>query len=205
MSEGLSARPRPSRRSATFGRGTPLRLGAIVALSPIFFAGAAAAQDLPTAPPTQVSDSVQAMMTEYQQTQQRLGELQVQAINADSRLEAHRSSIDTMVIDAMAEVNPDTPGHIERLDELSEQALEAQQARDMETLQTLVNEATTLRQELDAAQSEALKREDIQAEIQSFEEELATAVLEIDPEADQLMDRLDELAEALSAAGPGDI
>jgi len=44
----------------------------------------------------------------------------------------------------------------------------------------------------------------VQAEIQSFETDLMAKTVEIDPEATELLTRMEELAELLSVGGPGD-
>ncbi len=177
----------------------PILIGALVLVGPAF------AQDAPTAPETQEpSDATQTLMAEYQEVQQRLGQLQVQAIQEHEELELRRSEIDDMVTAAMAEINPEAEAHIARLEVLSGEAMAAQQAQDRETLQSVMAEAATLRSELDEAMAQAIQREDVQAEIQSFEEELMARVVEIDPEAPDLLARMEELAEALSPSGPGD-
>ncbi len=158
--------------------------------------GAAGAQAAP--------DPSEALIAEYQETQQRLGQLQVQAIQENSELEDRRSAIDDLVTAAIFEINPAAEAHMARLGELNEQATAAQQAQDMEALQSLMTEAMGLRSELDAAQAEAIQRPDVRAQIESFETDLMAVVVEIDPEAMSLETRLEELAEVLSASGPGD-
>ena len=70
----------------------------LVALAVLFTAGGAAAQALP--PAAGPSDPSQAAMAELQQTQQQLGQLQIQAISGSTELEAQRSTIDEMLLDA---------------------------------------------------------------------------------------------------------
>ena len=147
--------------------------------------------------------SPDALMLEYQQVQARLGQLQVQVIQENVELEVWRSEIDEMVTAAMREINPDTEAHIARLDVLSQEAASAQQAQDATVIQTLMTEVMSLRSELDAAQTAAVQREDVQAEIQSFEAGLMAKVSEIDPEAMDLFARLEELEGILGAGGPG--
>ncbi len=141
-------------------------------------------------------------MAEYQQVEARLGQLQVQVIQEDAELQTRRSAIDEMVLAAMVEINPESQAHIDRLSELSEEATVAQQAQDNESMQSIMNEAMTIRSALDAAQSEAILREDVRSEIQSFEEVLMEKVVEIDPEARDLVIRLEELAAELTEATP---
>ena len=57
--------------------------------------------------------------------------------------------------------------------------------------------------ESDGKQAQAIEREDVQAEIQSFETDLMAKAVEIDPEAMEVLARMEELAELLSVGGPG--
>lgn len=153
-------------------------------------------------PPAQ-APSPQALMAEYQQVQSRLGRLQAQVIQADAELEARRSGIDELVTAAMNEIDPETDAHIARLEVLSQEAMEAQRAQDSAVMETLMTEVASLRSALGAAQAAAIQRDDVQREIQSFEADLMLKVAEVDPEAPQLLARLEELEEILSAGGPG--
>ena len=191
--------PCPSRLTALFD----LRRGpAIAFLLTMLIADPAVAQD--PNPTQDVPDPNEALFTEYQQLQQRIGQLQVQAIQENGELETRRTAIDEMLMAAMIEINPETEAHIARLEALSEEAIVAQQAQNMEALQPLMAEAMGLRAELEDAQAQAIERENVQAEIQSFETDLMAKAVEIDPEATELLARMQELAELLSVAGPGD-
>ncbi len=147
--------------------------------------------------------SPEALMAEYQEVQSRLGQLQVQVIRENAELEAHRSAIDELVNVAMREADPETDAHIARLEVLSEEAMAAQRTQDSATMQTLMGEIVQLRSALNAAQAAAVAREDVRSEIESFEAALMLKLREVDPEAPGLAARLDELAEILSAGGPG--
>ena len=191
--------PSLSRLTALFD----LRRGpAIAFLLTMLIASPAVAQD--PNPTQDVPDPNEALFTEYQQLQGRLGQLQVQAIQENGELETRRTEIDEMLMAAMIEINPETEAHIARLEVLSEEAIVAQQAQNVEALQPLMAEAMGLRSELEDAQAQAIELEHVQAEIQSFETDLMAKAVEIDPEATELLARMQELAELLSAAGPGD-
>ena len=191
--------PSLSRLTALFD----LRRGpAIAFLLTMLIASPAVAQD--PNPTQDVPDPNEALFTEYQQLQGRLGQLQVQAIQENGELETRRTEIDEMLMAAMIEINPETEAHIARLEVLSEEAIVAQQAQNVEALQPLMAEAMGLRSELENAQAQAIELEHVQAEIQSFETDLMAKTVEIDPEATELLTRMEELAELLSVGGPGD-
>ena len=191
--------PSLSRLTALFD----LRRGpAIAFLLTMLIASPAVAQD--PNPTQDVPDPNEALFTEYQQLQGRLGQLQVQAIQENGELETRRTEIDEMLMAAMIEINPETEAHIARLEVLSEEAIVAQQAQNVEALQPLMAEAMGLRSELEDAQAQAIELEHVQVEIQSFETDLMAKAVEIDPEATELLTRMQELAELLSIGGPGD-
>lgn len=177
------------------------RAPAIVFLWMLLVSSPALAQD--PGPAQSAPDSTEALFAEYQQVQERLGLLQVQTIQQNVELEARRTAIDEMLMAAMIDINPEAEAHIERLDVLSEEAIVAQRAQDTEALRSLMAEAAGLRFELEAAQAQAIEREDVQAEIQSFETDLMAKAVEIDPEAMEVLARMEELAELLSVGGPG--
>ena len=188
-----------SRATALFD----LRRGpAIAFLLTMLIAGPTVAQD--PNPTQDTPDPNQALFTEYQELQQHLGQLQEQAIQENGELETRRTAIDEMLMTAMIEINPETEAHIARLEVLGEEAIVAQRAQNAEALQPLMAEAMGLRSELEDAQAQAIEREDVQAEIQSFETDLMVKAVEIDPEATELRARIEELAELLSVGGPGD-
>jgi hypothetical protein len=149
-----------------------------------------------------VDDSTAALFQEYQSTLDQLGQLQVQALQTDTSLEEHRSSIDTLIISTMSAIDPATPGNIQRLDSLAAEARAAQQASNNAGVQALMGSMMTLRGELEAAQSEAMQRPDVQSAIQRFEEAMLAAILLIDPGAGALQARLDELEAALATVLP---
>lgn len=178
---------------------------AITLLSLLVVAASASAQGAPPqGQPPAVDDSTQAMVQEYQEKSMELGELQNQALEENEALMTRRDEITEIVNATIIEINPEAEGQMARLDELQQEAVAAQEAQDMETLQALVNEAQGLQSSLQAAQAEALQREEVASEIEAFEADLMAAMVAIDPEAEDIIARLDELSAALNvAAGPG--
>jgi hypothetical protein len=171
-------------------------------VGPAFAVSAQVPAPPPPAGANAVDDSTAALFQEYQSTLQQLGQLQVQALQTDASLDEHRSSIDTLIIATMAQVDPGTHANIERLDSLAAEARAAQQARNNAAVDALMGPMMTLRGELEAAQSEALQQPQVQSAIQGFEDAMLAAIVAIDPGAAALQARLDELEEALSTVLP---
>jgi hypothetical protein len=186
----------------TNGR-TPVVLAVLsLSIAPALAVSAQTPAPPPPAGANAVDDSTAALFQEYQSTLQQLGQLQVQALQTDASLEAHRTTIDTLIITTMADIDPETRPNIERLDSLAAQARAAQQARDNAAVDALMGPMMTLRGELEAAQSEALQRPEVQSAIQGFEDAMLAAIVAIDPGAAALQARLEELETALSSVLP---
>ncbi len=168
----------------------------------VVFASPVYAQDMPVPPQQDVPDEVQEMMEEFQEMQQRFMQIQSQVLQMNPELQERQAAIGDLVNEAMAELNPAAEEQVSRLQQLEQEAAMAQQEEDMERLQELINEAQGLQAELQAAQAQALEQDHVQQEIDSFQDDLLDEMIEMDPEAGQILDRLDELAQQLGAQGP---
>lgn len=171
-------------------------------------AGAAQAQQpMPVpggeAPGQQLPDSLQEMLQEAQATQERLQGLQEQALAENEALQEQQAELREMVDAAMREAEPRFDDHIQRMEELEQEALAAQQSQDGERLQDLMAEAQSLSMTLQAAQSRAMQAPGVQEEIEAHQESLLEEMTRLDPETPQLIERLAELGETLRAAGIG--
>ena len=197
----LQRSPAAASRTPLPASARPGRALALLVLPLALFARDTGAQTPPRSAPE--PGSPQALMTEYQEIQSRLGQLQVRVIRENAELAAHRSAIDELVTSAMRDFDAETDTRIARLDELGAEAMAAQRAQDAEAVQALMGEIAQHRTALNAAQAAAVAREDVRSEIESFEAALMARLREIDPEAPELQARLDELAEILQTGAPG--
>lgn len=145
---------------------------------------------------------MQSVVAELQQIQQRLAPIQAEAMETPALQEAQQV-LEQMVQEAMAE-DPTVAERIDRIQALQREAGEAQAAGDEETLQRLAGEAQQIQTALMAAQEEALERPAIAARLEAFQDALEARMLEIDPDAGDLLERFVELQERLAAAMMGD-
>lgn len=151
-------------------------------------------------------DSVQEMIQEYQELQNRLGSIQEQAIEQNEELQEERDQLQETVEDAMREARPGVDEDLERMEELQEEMTAAQEAQDREAMMQLSSEAQQLRMDLQEAQSQALENPDVQDEIEAFQDHLMEEMAQVDSETEDLVARLDTLTEQLQEiqqAGPG--
>jgi len=172
---------------------------AVLLLSiPLFAAPLAARQAPLPEPPAEV----QQMMAEYQEIQQRYSQIQTQAFMASTELQERQVEINDLVVEAFFSAYPQAEAQIARLDELQAEAMAAQEARNVELLGQLMGEAGMLQEQLQAQQERVLESDSVKPHIDSFEADLMALMVNIDPEAQQMRTRLDELAVLLTAAMP---
>ncbi len=156
-----------------------------------------------TPPPQQqqeLPDSVQEMMAEFQEKQAALQEIQTQAVQASDELQGMQMAIQEQIEEAMRAIEPEMDDIIEQLQAMEAEAQAAQQAEDMERLQALMTEAQALDGRLQQAQAQALERDDIQESIEEYQEVLMVEMLEIDPEAEVLLEEVEALADRIESA-----
>ncbi|TVP77214.1 MAG: hypothetical protein EA352_04125 [Gemmatimonadales bacterium] len=141
----------------------------------------------------QMDEEMMALMTEAQELQQRIAPVQDEAMQ-DEELAARLTEIQQKVESAMDEEAPEL---MARMDELESEFMTAQEAGDQERQEELGMEFQQLQMELQTTQQSVLEREDIQADIQTFEDMQRERMIEIDPEAGEILDRIEEIYEQL--------
>lgn len=167
-------------------------LAALLAAAPV------AAQDAPPTMQQQVPDSIQELIVEFQELEQRLGALQQQALAGNEELQEQQLELRQLVQQVMHEIDPQFEARVERLQALEQEAMAAQEAQDMETLQQLIGEAQTLQAGLQETQEEAMESPQVQQELEVFQAAMLDEMTRHDPEAPELIERLEELAEQIS-------
>lgn len=151
-------------------------------------------------PPTQqqLPDSVQELLTEFQEKRTRLQQIQQRALEESEALQEEQAGIQQKVETAMAEIDPGFRQRVERLGELQTEAQAAQAEQDQEAVSALVAEGQQIQASLAQTRDSALQREDIQSDLSDFQAHLLEEMVRIEPEAETLIVRLEELAERLS-------
>lgn len=138
-------------------------------------------------------DSVQRLLAEFQQVQQRLGAIQEKALEANPVLAERQDSVRDVVESVMVEMNPALEARIDRLDEIEDSATVAREASDTARVMELLGEARQIQSNLQQSQTRAMQRDSVAREVQGFRERLLTAMREVDPETDRLLKRLREV------------
>lgn len=171
--------------------------------------GALAAQEpapapAPAAPtaPEGPSAELQGWLIELQQLHGRLEAIQAQAL-ADPTLSAQQEELGTSIRAAMEAIDPALPQSMTRIQALESEAATAQQAGDQARLEQIGAEAQQIQAQFLNAQQQALQKPELAAQVEAFQVTLEAKMKEVDPEAEQLIARFQELEQKLSAAMQG--
>jgi 2',3'-cyclic-nucleotide 2'-phosphodiesterase (5'-nucleotidase family) len=130
-----------------------------------------------------------ALIMEAQGIQQRLGMLGDEVMQ-DPAMMAQLEALQDRIDDALRRVAPDAMAAMEGF---QAEFAEAQANGDQATMQRIQADAQVAQAELQEAQQDVLSRPEIAAAIDAFEEAQRSRMLELDPEAADLMERLDEI------------
>lgn len=137
----------------------------------------------------QMDPEAMALMTEAQELQQRLAPVEQEAMQ-DEALSSQLEQIQDQIEAAMRDENPEL---FEQMEQLEAEFMAAQEAGDDQRAQEIGMEAQGIEAELQAVQQDVLERPDIRGPIDEFEEARRTKMIEIDSEAGEIMDRLEEI------------
>lgn len=143
------------------------------------------------------AEGQQELMTELRQVNQQLAGIEQQAMQ-DPELQEQRAATEATVIAAMTELDPETEQKLDRMGDLQSELQTAQQEGDQEEMGSLLQEQRQLEQSLQQTQAQALEKEEVAASLESFRESLVSAMIEIDPTAEQLLERQEELQTELT-------
>jgi hypothetical protein len=141
--------------------------------------------------PAAPSPEVQGWIAELQDLQARLGPIQREALQ-DESLRAAQMEVSEMVQQAVAE-DPALADLPARAADIQARADAAVQDGNEAQLQAVMAEAQQLEQRLAMAQNAALERPEIAARMEAFQARLQGRMIQIEPEAEVLIQRFEEL------------
>jgi hypothetical protein len=154
------------------------------------------AQQAPAMSPA-LRDTLQTLLAEAQQIQQRLAALQQQAIEANKELSAERDSIEQQIEATVVATDSQAAGRMARLKVLEAQFDSAQAAQDTAKLQSVVMEAQALNQQVQRERMAAMQQDSIAARIDAFRQKLLAGMRKIEPRTDSLIARVEAIAARL--------
>lgn len=141
----------------------------------------------------------QELVKEYRSVQQKLAMIQQKAMK-DTALRARQQHLQQTVRSTMQEIDPKTEDRIDSLQSLQKELRAAQQAKDTAKLRKAFVSYQTLQQELQQTQRQAIQRDSISRQLDAFRSQLVSKMKEVDPTADSLLDRRDDLTARMKAA-----
>lgn len=144
-------------------------------------------------PPQEMDPEMIGYIMEIQQIQQKLEPIQREALQ-DETLARQLEAIQHRVETSMREEGTELFG---RIDSFQTEMAEAEAADDQERIQSLMIEAHSIQQEVQALQAAVLRRPEISEPLADFEAAHRARMIEIDPEAEPLLERVDELMASL--------
>lgn len=144
----------------------------------------------------------QELMAELQQVNQELVGIRQRAMQ-DPELQQEQAATEEKVIAAMTEVDPEAQQKLDRIQQLQGELQTAQQEGDQEKMGSLLQERRQLEQSLQQAQAQAMEQQEVAAAVESFRQSLVAAMKEVDPKAEQLLQRQEELQAELMDPGAG--
>jgi len=137
----------------------------------------------------EMDPQMMALMIEAQQLQQELAPIQEAALQ-DEALAGQLEALQGRLESAMREENAEL---LDQMQELEQEFLAAQASGDEARAQEVGTEAQAVAMELQALQEAVMSRPDIRQSIEDFEEAQRARMLEVDPEAGEIMDRIDAI------------
>lgn len=149
--------------------------------------------EAPVMPQQAMDPAVMATIAEIQEIQQRLEPIQREALQ-DEALASQLADIQSRVETAMREEDAELFG---RIDRLQAQVAAAEEAGDQEGMQALMIQAQAIQQDVQALQAAVIERPEIREPVAEFEVAHRARMIQIDPEAEPLLDRMDELVASL--------
>jgi hypothetical protein len=144
----------------------------------------------------QQEDQDQAWAMELQQIHVRLQALQERALEAED-LRQQRDETTALLRAVMVEIDPEVGPALDRLEAMMDEVLEAQDAGDVQRIVALSEEAQSIQPRIARAQAQAVQREDVREQIESFQQNLRARMIQMDGDAEALLARALELEQRL--------
>jgi hypothetical protein len=139
--------------------------------------------------PQGMDPATMQLVMEIQTIQQQLEPTQ-QAALQDEALASQLEVLQARVDAAMREENAEA---VDRMERLRAELDEVAASGDQERMQMLMMEGQVLQQEMQVIQAAVFERPDIRGPIEEFEAAHRARMIQIDPEAGALIDRMEEL------------
>jgi hypothetical protein len=139
---------------------------------------------------------VQQLVTEAQQLQAQLQPVQQRALN-DPAIQQEQQEVEDQVRSRIEDADPENAERLDRMEQLLAEAAVAQENGDEQKIAALTSEAQELQPHIQAAQQQALADPGIAERLSIFQENVRMKMIEIDPEAREVLARLSAIEQRL--------
>jgi len=177
----------------------PPRIALAVAGLALLAATPLAAQD---SGPANQDESVQQLRQELQQVGQQVAQLRQKALQ-DSTIQQEQLALQQVIEKKMNTIDGKTSDRTQRMGEIRTALQKARQAQDTTKLRSLITEAQQIQAQLRQTQMKAMQDEEIATQLDTFRSDLIGQMKEIDPRADSLMSRMQELQKEIQQQAAG--
>lgn len=140
----------------------------------------------------QQMQKMQQMQQELQQVQKQLRGIRQKALQ-DSSIREQRLALQETVRGAMTEIDPDLASKEDTLNALQRRLRQAQQSQDTAQLRSLMTRGRQVQQQVQAVRDTVLQRDSIANQLEQFRQDLNDKMVEIDPNAAELIERRDSI------------
>lgn len=168
----------------------------------LFVACLAAAFAITSAPAQQQGQTDQSQQqansprAELQQIVEQLQPLEQQAIQENESLMTRAQELQGTINEAMRDENAE---FMDRFEELQQELQQAQENQDSEQMQQLMGEWQQAQVTFQEVRAEVMRRDEISEQVESFADDIEAQIIEIDPEAEELIERRDSLVEEIES------
>ncbi|QIT57176.1 hypothetical protein HC341_07840 [Aquisalimonas sp. 2447] len=138
---------------------------------------------------------------ELQQIQQRLAEVQQQALEDNPGLEAQRDELEDLVVRKMEEAGYDPDSSMETLENVQGQIQD--ESLSDEERQQMLQEAQQAQQDLQEAQQVAMQDDEVVEAQQAFQDDLMDAMRDIEPDTDEMIEDFQRIQEEMQGGMGG--
>lgn len=149
----------------------------------------------------QTGESEEDLYQEYMTLNQQLQTTQSEALE-DPEIAKLSDEFYSLLDDKMCEIDPAAEDLIKQREKIVEDYENAQENNDQEKLQKLQQDYQKLNSEIDGIQQEALQDEKIQQKQQEMETSVIEKMIEIEPETEERINRLQEVQGQLQENSP---
>jgi uncharacterized coiled-coil DUF342 family protein len=139
---------------------------------------------------------MQQMQQELQQIRKQLRSIRQKALQ-DSSIRDDRMALEETVRGAMTQLDPNYTDKEDTLNAIQRRLQQAQQNQDTAQLRSLMSRGRQVQQQVQRLQDSVTQRDSIAEQLDSFRDDLISKMIEIDPQAEELMDRRDSIMNQL--------